>query len=167
MGQDGWRPMATEDVEAVARMSDSVHGHYTERAEIYAERLALYPNGCFLFERDEEAAGYLICHPWRRDKAVPLDTLLHAIPHDSDCFYLHDLALLPSARGTGAGRAATEIVMKEARTAGFGEIRLVAVNGADDFWAAQGFVAVTSAEGNDATGSYGDESVAMRRLIAD
>lgn len=162
---NGWRPMVAEDVASVARISDAVHGDYTERAEVYAERHALYPAGCFLFERDGTAAGYLICHPWRRGRPVPLDALIGGLPMDANCFYLHDLALLPLARGTGAGRRATEIVLVKARGAGFDEVRLVAVNGAESFWAAQGFSELADEAGKAAAASYGDESLYMRRSV--
>ncbi|MCE7795046.1 GNAT family N-acetyltransferase [Sphingobium sufflavum] len=161
MGQDGWRAMTGADVATVAQISDTVHGRYTERADVYAERLHLYPAGCFLFERDGVAAGYLIAHPWRRDGSIALNATLGAIPADADCLYLHDLALLSSARGTGAGRRATERVVEHAREAGFDEIRLVAVNGAESFWKAQSFVAASG----DAGDSYGSEAVYMRRRV--
>ncbi len=165
MAECGWRSMVAEDVAAVTRLSDMVHGRYTERAEVYAERLALYPTGCFLFEREGKAAGYLICHPWRRDRPVPLDTLVGKLPTDADCFYLHDLALLPIARGTGAGKRATETVLTAARTAGFGEVRLVAVNGAESFWAGRGFALVPGDEGNGPSEGYGAEALAMRLVL--
>lgn len=51
-GSAQWRPMGQEDVDAAAAISDRVHGAYTEEPAIYAERLRLYPVGCFLLERD-------------------------------------------------------------------------------------------------------------------
>jgi ribosomal protein S18 acetylase RimI-like enzyme len=153
--------MMATDVGAVAHVSDSVHGRYTERADVYAERRALYPAGCFLFERAGQVAGYLICHPWRRDRPVPLDAMLGAIPADSDCFYLHDLALLPTARGSGAGKSGTALAVAGARAGGFDEIRLVAVGGAESFWATQGFEAMAG----HAPDSYGEGARAMRRAL--
>ena len=84
--------------------------------------------------------GYLISHPWRCDDPPKLDRPLGAIPADADGSYLHDLALQPSTRGAGAGRAALALVLRQAAAAGFADVTLTAVNGADGFWAAQGFV---------------------------
>jgi GNAT superfamily N-acetyltransferase len=163
MEDDGWRPMIAADIAAVSAISDAVHGDYTERPEVYAERLALYPAGCFLFAGEGGAAGYLIAHPWLRNRAVPLNAALGALPTDPDCLYLHDLALLPTARGTGAGRSAVRRVVDLAKRAGFGEIRLVAVNGAESFWVSQGFAALSGKESADA--SYGADAVYMRRML--
>jgi N-acetylglutamate synthase-like GNAT family acetyltransferase len=167
MTQQGWRNMASGDVAAVASISDSVHGRYTERPEVYAERLHLYPAGCFLFERDEATMGYLICHPWHREAPPQLNAMLGAIPDDVDCVYLHDLALLPAARGAGAGAAATALVVATARAAGMRDIMLVAINGAESFWTTQGFVEVTDQAKTAKLASYGEGVHIMRRRLAD
>ncbi|HEX7821177.1 MAG TPA: GNAT family N-acetyltransferase [Sphingobium sp.] len=167
MIQAGWRPMEAGDIGSVARISDAVHGRYTERAEVYAERLSLYPAGCFLFEKDGAAAGYMVSHPWVRAAPPTLDAMLGAFPANADCFYLHDLALLATARGTGAGKAATQRIIAQARAAAFAEIRLVAINGAEGFWASQGFVPVAGKDDTEMPGSYGDEALFMQRWITD
>lgn len=159
-----WRPMSPADLPAISAISDRVHGRYSEAREVYAERLVLYPAGCFVLADAGPPAGYLIAHPWHRDSPPKLGTMLEAIPADVDTFYLHDIALLPAARGTGAGRAAVELATDRARAAGFGEITLMAVGGADRFWAAQGFAIADAA--SDLLASYGPEARLMRRTIA-
>ncbi|HUD95271.1 GNAT family N-acetyltransferase [Sphingobium sp.] len=155
----GWRSMRAEDLASVAMMSDGVHGSYTERAEVYGERLALYPPGCFLFDRDGQALGYLVSHPWRGTQPPVLDRLMEALPIPADHYYLHDLALLPESRGSGAAQVAVKIVLDQARAAGFNRIALTAVNGADAFWRRQGFTSVVDG------GGYGQDSLAMELLI--
>lgn len=130
--------MQADDLAAVAAISDAVHGRYTEPVAVYAERLALYPEGCRVLIQDD-ATGYLVSHPWHRDSPPALGAMLHALPADADSYYLHDLALLPSARGSGAGRAALDLVIAQARTLGLPDITLTAVGGADRFWARHGF----------------------------
>jgi ribosomal protein S18 acetylase RimI-like enzyme len=158
-----WRGMTAADLPAVAAISGAVHGRYSETIEVYAERLALHPTGCFVFEADSAPSGYLVTHSWHRDTPPKLGAMLGAIPADADTFYLHDIALLPATRGTGAGRAAVELTVQAARAAGFGEITLIAVAGADSFWAAQGFVIVDAAP--DILASYGPEARLMRRTL--
>ncbi len=152
--------MERGDVDAAAAISDRVHGAYTERPVIYAERLRLYPAGCFLLERDGEALGYLITHPWAGDRPPALDQLMGRLPDAADRYYLHDLALLPEARGTGAAAAAVDLTVTQARAAGFDRITLTAVNGADAFWRRQGFV-----DAPVAADSYGADSVSMVRVL--
>jgi len=155
-----WRPMGQGNVDAVANMSDQVHGSYTERPAIYAERLRLYPAGCFLLEQDGQALGYLVTHPWAGDRPPALDQLIGVLPDEPDRYYLHDLALLPEARGTGAAAAAVDLTVAQARAAGFDRITLTAVNGADAFWRRQGFV-----DALVAASSYGADSVSMVRQL--
>jgi len=161
-----WRAMTARDLDAVSAISDGVHGRYTEPRAIYAERLALYPAGCLVWEREGALAGYLVSHPWRTGEPPALGIPLGGLPATPDSYYLHDLALLPSARGTGAGTAAVRIVVECAQAAGFEDIFLVAVGGADRFWMRQGFAVVP--DGGIAEvlrNAYGPGAVYMRRHI--
>jgi GNAT superfamily N-acetyltransferase len=152
--------MVEADIAAVAAISDAAHGAYTERADVYAERLRLYPAGCWMLERDGEALGYLVTHPWRGDAPPMLNAYLTAIPAQTDQYYLHDLALLPQARGSGAAGAAVHLVIDHARGAGFERITLTAVNGADAFWRKQGFTPMARQDG-----AYDEASLLMERLV--
>jgi GNAT superfamily N-acetyltransferase len=154
-----WRPMRVADIPSVAAISDAVHGDYTEQAAVYANRLQLHPRGCWLLERDGKAIGYLISHPWEGTQPPALNQLIEALPEPADHYYLHDLALLPDARGTGAAQAAIVIVLDRAGKAGARRIALTAVNGADAFWGRNGFTAMAGG------GTYGGESLAMERFL--
>jgi GNAT superfamily N-acetyltransferase len=153
-----WRAMTAGDLAAVTAISAAVHGAYAEPVEVYAERLALYPAGCFTCEAAGEARGFLVSHPWRRGAAPALGASLGAIPVPAETYYLHDVALLPQARGLGAGGAVMPLVETRARAAGCAEIALVAVNGAEGYWARHGFVAVGD-------GGYGPGTHLMRKAI--
>ncbi|MDZ3830271.1 MAG: GNAT family N-acetyltransferase [Sphingopyxis sp.] len=154
----GWRPMRAGDLDDVLAIADAVHGAaYSESRETFAERLALYPAGCQILDRDGAALGYLITHPWCRDTPPALGQRLGAIPADADTYYLHDIALRPETRGSGAGAAAVAHVETCARAAGFDEITLVAVGGADSYWERHGFTKLI------AYPAYGPECWLMRR----
>jgi GNAT superfamily N-acetyltransferase len=155
MTQALWRAMTTNDIGRVEEISDEVHGAYTEPGDVYAERLQLHPSGCFVLEGDEGIIGYMTTHPWRRAALPGLGEMLGAIPPDADTYYLHDIALLPAARGSGSGRSAIKLVKAEAAAAGLDEVTLIAVNGADRFWASQGFA-------YDGEGGYGEGTFRMR-----
>ena len=158
---DGWRPMIAADLPMVQTISDAVHGAYTEPDGILAERFALYPQGCQTLVRGGNVVGYIITHPWHRDTPPKLGQPLGAIPAGSDTYYLHDIALLPAGRGGGSGKGATDFTVQIARQGGFADITLIAVNGADTFWASQGFAYV---EGGEAV-TYGDGTYLMRRPV--
>jgi len=150
--------MRRADLPAVAAMSDAVHGAFTEAQPVYAARLALWPEGCRILETGAGVAGYAIAHPWRLGAPPALGAMLEALPAIPDVYHLHDIALLPAARGTGAGAAALGILLESAAAARLPLVELVAVNGADTYWRAQGFEAV-------APGPYGPGSWLMRRAV--
>ena len=155
---DGWRPMRADDLPTVVAISDVVHGDFTEPLETFADRFAHYPAGCAMFERDGTPLGYLISHPWPRDAAPPkLGAILGVIPA-ADSYYLHDIALLPAARGSGAGATATAFAVRQAEIEGCRDVRLVAVHGADSYWHAQGFEYVEA-------DPYGPGSHLMQRTL--
>jgi GNAT superfamily N-acetyltransferase len=137
-----WRAMQTDDLAAVGAISDIVHGRYAEAVAVYAERLRLYPNGCRVLEEQGTVVGFLVGHPWHRHDPPSLGAMLGGIPEDADGYYLHDLALMPDARGSGEGAAASTVALQQARSEGLAEVFLIAVNGAERFWARQGFILV-------------------------
>ncbi|MGV3651136.1 MAG: GNAT family N-acetyltransferase, partial [Devosia sp.] len=84
-------------------------------------------------------AGYVFSHPYRRSAVPALNAPLGDLPETADCWYIHDLALLPQARGSGAaGRCVADLVAL-AQAEGMARISLGAVNGSIPFWSRQGF----------------------------
>ena len=134
-----WRAMTEADLPAVQQIADSVHLDFYERPEVLAERLVLAPFGCRLLERDSRPLGYLLSHPWRAGDLPPLDTLIGTLPENADTWYLHDLCLLPGARGTGAASELVRAMIADVRALGFPGLSLVAVNGSQPFWTRMGF----------------------------
>lgn len=136
-----WRAMTGADLDAVFAIANVVHPGFFEAAEVLAEKFALYPVGCRLLEVAGQASGYVLSHPWRLGALPELNALLGAIPAGADSFYIHDLALLPQARGAGAAGAIIAELTAQARGEGFATMSLVAVNNSLAFWTGQGFVA--------------------------
>lgn len=134
-----WRAMSGYDVDAVFAIANTVHPGFFERAEVLAEKFALYRNGCYLLEVGEKPAGYVLSHPWRFGELPSLDTILDALPADPDTYYIHDLALLPLTRGLGAAKKIVDGLTKHAGAMGFATMSLVAVNNSRPFWEKQGF----------------------------
>lgn len=157
-----WRPMRAGDLPDVERISAVVHPGYPEREAVPAERLRLFPAGCLIAPRGDAAVGYAIAHPGIIGRPPPLDTLLGALPDGADCLYIHDVALLPDARGSGLGAAATGALTAVAEAHGFTRLALTAVNRSADFWSRQGFCAAFS-EGD--LSSYGGDAIYMVRAL--
>jgi GNAT superfamily N-acetyltransferase len=141
-----WRPLTTLDLPMVEAIAAQVHPNFPEDAAALAERQRLYPDGARLFELDGIPSGYIFSHPWT-DRSIPqLNTLLGALPAAADTYYIHDLALLNRARGTGAAAMIVGQILRLARIAGFERIGLVAVNNSHAFWHKHGFRTVPAPE---------------------
>lgn len=132
-----WRPMQADDLPVVAKIAGEVHPRFFEESFVFAERQALAPQGCWICEGQGRPMGYVLAHPWTLAGPPALNSRLGGIPETPDTFYIHDLALLPLARGTGAARRIVETLIGVARD--FPSMSLVAVNGSVDFWARFGF----------------------------
>ena len=135
-----WRAMEVEDLDRVMAIAEVVHPDYPEDRAVFAERLALYPDGCAMAEADGACIGYIVIHPGRLGVPPPLDSPLGTLPEAPDCLYLHDVALLPAARGLGLGVAALERMDALAARQGFRWLALTSTPGARAFWDAQGFL---------------------------
>ncbi|UYQ72163.1 GNAT family N-acetyltransferase [Pelagibacterium flavum] len=138
-----WRPLLPTDIPAVSAIARKVHPDFPEDDAVFADRQALGPDFCFLLEIGAAPAGYILAHPFRLGALPALNTVLGGLPEPCDTLYIHDLALLPAARGTGAARQIVQALFPLA--APFGALSLVAVNGSVSFWTRMGF-AVTDAE---------------------
>jgi GNAT superfamily N-acetyltransferase len=149
-----WRGLTALDLPDVEAIAAKVHPDFPEDMAVFAERQRLYPEGTRLLELDGVPAGYILSHPWRFKALPELNALLGAIPDNADTYYLHDLALLPAARGTGAAAMIVGDILRHARAAGLASVSLVAVNGSLPFWYKHGFRALKAPELDDKLNSY-------------
>ncbi len=86
------------------------------------------------------------------------------LPGSPDCLYLHDLAVLPGARRTGAGRALVGEFMNRLRASSTGRACLIAVQNSMSYWARHGFRPVPLSGALKARlSTYGDQVVYMER----
>jgi hypothetical protein len=148
--------MRSADVPAMVALAALVHPGLPEDAEVFAERLALHPDGCFALDGPNGLAGYLLSHPWRLGAPPKLNRRLGALPAAADTYYLHDLALHPAVQRTGAARPILRAILARDE---FPTQSLVAVNGSAPFWHGHGF---SAAPGPDLA-EYGPDAVHMVR----
>ncbi len=147
--------MRESDLSSVNDIADVVHVNYPEDVEVPAERLALYPKGCFVLDQAGQVKGYIVSHAWRFGHAPKLNSLLGRI-ENPDILYLHDLALLPATQGHGAGAEIVKTLVKLVQQEKLKAICGVAVNNSVPFWERQGF-AVHQDNAPDVS-SYGDDA---------
>lgn len=158
-----WRPAQPVDVPAISDVAAIVHPGLPERDVVFAERIVLSPEGCHVLEDGTRIVGYMLSHPWIRGAPPSLDTLLRAIPDDADCWYLHDIALMPAARGSGAARSIATQLEEQARRRSFPAMALVAVGDAAPLWRKLGFE--DAAVAPDKLARYGAGAAYMEKRL--
>jgi N-acetylglutamate synthase-like GNAT family acetyltransferase len=134
-----WRAMTPDDLSAVKALADVIHPDYPEDGAVFADRLALHAAGCFTLQRDGAAIGYVVSHPWHFKQPPELNALLRHPAAPATTYYIHDLALLPAARNSGAAAAIVAALATHARALELPNMTLVAVNNSVHFWRRQGF----------------------------
>jgi ribosomal protein S18 acetylase RimI-like enzyme len=160
-----WRAMTLIDLPAVMATAAQVHPGYPEDEAVFAERLELAPQGCLCLGDGGALAGYVVSHPWQTGQPPALNTLLGTIPADVADWYIHDLALLPQARGSGAGGSIIAYLADLAASAGCTRLALVAVNDSVGFWEHHGFRAVHDVALARKLASYDDAARYMVRHL--
>ncbi|MEN2746990.1 GNAT family N-acetyltransferase [Sphingomonas sp. T9W2] len=154
-----WRPAVASDATAIAALARAELGDYGEAAELYAERIALAPDGCWvLVDEADTILGHCISHPWVRRAPPAMHTRLGTLPSRADCWYLHDVVVAPQARGTKAVERLLPILNAVAISRAIPTLALIAVGGADRYWSRQGFVAT-----NGGAEGFGADAVYMER----
>lgn len=161
-----WRALTVLDLPAVEAIAAAVHPDFPEDVAVFAERQRLYPDGTRLLELAGVPSGYILSHPWHFKALPALNSMLGAIPADASTYYLHDLALLPAARGTGAAGIIVEEMITHARASGFASMSLVAVNASQGFWQKHGFAVYDAPELAEKLASYEDAARFMVKTLA-
>ncbi len=167
MNKPHWRRARTDDLPAITAIADRIHPDLFERPEVLAEKMRLCPDGCRMLAAGDEIAGYGLAHPWMQHQIPPLDGFLGQLPNAADCLYVHDVAVLPDARG-GVARAYVAEIEQLARSSGIARLALVSVYGTRGLWERLGFQPVTpDAVLREKLASYGASATYMLRELAE
>ena len=157
--------MTSSDLFAVNELASRIHPAFPEDAAVFAERLRLYPAGCHVLERGQGVEAYVISHPWLRADPPLLNSMLGELPPAPSTFYIHDLALAPGVRGSGAAADIVGQLAEHAQMEGFSNMSLIAVNGSAGFWQRQGFEALPTPDLAHKLHSYGEDVLFMVRKL--
>lgn len=162
----GWRTAGPSDLDGMLAVQARVHTLLQERREVFADKLRLFGEGCLvLADADGRCLGYGLSHPWRLGGAPPLDALIGSPPAGADCLFIHDVALLPDARGGGAGRAYVGHAERAARRHGLAALALVSVYGTVPIWGRCGFTPDDAPGTAPTLVAYGDTARYMVRRL--
>ncbi|MCY0966792.1 GNAT family N-acetyltransferase [Parathalassolituus penaei] len=163
------RPLQVSDLSAVMTIQARCYLDIEpERPEVMASKLAIPAHACLACESSQGLAAYLLCHPWVMGDIPALDTISTCPPAGQPCFYLHDLAVDPGARGQKLAQRLVQQALQIARDQGLDHAALVAVQGSLPFWRSLGFTDHThrlSPELQQRLQKYGDSACYLARSV--
>lgn len=120
--------MQHSDLAAVIKIADVVWGSkYYESPEVFEQRFNFFPTGCWMYNDQ----GYIFSHPAQLGNPPHLNSTLDY--STTDCYHIHDIALLPNIRGCGVARNILKTILLNC------PVSLVAVEGTQAFWESYGF----------------------------
>ena len=151
-----WRAATASDLNAIERIANVVHPDLAERPDVFAEKLDLFPEGCFVLVKHDILWGYAFVHPWNLNDIPKLNQFLFRLPASSECLLIHDVAVLVRARGHGASKFLLERVANLARERGLSCLALVSVYNSHLHWERLGFQIVSNDRLADKLKSYGE-----------
>lgn len=135
-----WRAMTAADIAEVQRISDMIHPDYPERDDVVTEKLMLSPSTHFMaIDEGGVVRGYAVAYPWIANDMPQLDVFIRKLPDKPTVLYIHDVALLPSARGGPLVSDLLRSLSKIARAQGLTGLTLSAMYGSEAAWFRHGF----------------------------
>jgi ribosomal protein S18 acetylase RimI-like enzyme len=117
---------------------------------------------CLVILHNQQLVGYCLAHPWKQGLSIDLEQRLSPLA-EPDCLYLHDIAILPQAQGLGIGKQVLSRLVDSAQRLGLKSLCLVAVQGAQSYWAKQGF---SRQDGTQSLASYPHGAVTMHYCLS-
>lgn len=138
---------------------------YHEPLGAFANKVQWSPDSGWLVVSSGQAVAYLVTLPVDEAHFPALHASDWRPPEQARWLCLHDLAVDPDHRGTGAGQRLIEQAFTHARQRGLNGLALVAVQGSQPYWARQGFrpESVTHAGLLESLRSFGDGARFMVR----
>ena len=160
-----WRQMTAADMPQVIALAARIHIDHPEDDDVIIERRTFFPEGCLVLESGDAIYGYTLVHPAEFEMPPALNKLIGRAPRATDTLHIHDVALAPEARGTGAAQKALKIIEDTAKSNAYRQISIVAVNGTEPFWQKQGFKHHRSEKLDKKLASYDGTSSYMLRIL--
>ncbi|MFJ2650296.1 GNAT family N-acetyltransferase [Streptomyces sp. NPDC087420] len=160
------RPVSEGDWGGIVALESGAYAALglSEERSALESRVRASPGTCFVIDAEQQLAGYVLALPYPEhgypDLTRAEETVAVRVPHPN--LHLHDLVIDEGLRGRGLAKTLLHHLLATARAEGYEQISLIAVNGSDTFWAANGF---TARHGVAPTESYGPGAVYMSRAV--
>jgi GNAT superfamily N-acetyltransferase len=161
-----WEAMSEHELARVVAISIQIHHALPERPECLDEKRRLFPEGAFVLRESDAVLGYAFAHPWLSRSVPLLNEPLGLLPSGADALHLHDIAILPEARGRSATSKLMATLSGIALRRRLKCMTLVSVYGTEKLWGRMGFVKVTDPTLEQALETYGENALYMMRDTA-
>lgn len=133
-------PMTLADLDRVLAIQQRCYPMaYHEPRAAFENKLRHAPDSAWLAQSGERALAYLVTLPVDEAHFPALHASDWHPPSMAKWLYLHDLAVDPEHRGSGAGQRLVEQAFAHSRQMGLQGLALVAVQGSQPYWTRQGF----------------------------
>lgn len=159
-------PMTVNDLERVLDLQRRCYPpEYHEPPGAFDNKLRQSPGSAWIAASAGQTVAYLVTLPVDEAHFPALHASDWHPPERARWLYLHDLAVDPDHRGSGAGQRLIEQAFAHARQQNMSGLALVAVQGSEPYWRRHGFRAqdVTHHVLLDRLRSFGDGARFMVR----
>lgn len=156
------RHATLNDVTALARIQHECFGdEFLESEQSNRSKLESNPQTCFIAEHDNTVWGYIIGLAVDEHSFPILNAPSISMPENPTILYLHDLSVLPSARGTGVSELLIQHLLKQ--SVNFEKTMLISVQNSLSFWQRYDFSPVDPSSWGleQKVLSFGDDAVLM------
>jgi len=155
------RPLDVSDLDELLIVQRAAYGDiYIESKETFHTKLIVSNETCLAGFKDGRMAGYCIGFNWQSGLAVPLHSDIREIEHQENAFYIHDIAIHPDFEGQGLAKKLMNTSIEIARSRGFKQLELTAVQTAATYWERFGYKPMAQAEGG-----YGSEAMRYHLIL--
>jgi ribosomal protein S18 acetylase RimI-like enzyme len=157
------RRVSDGDWDGIVALEASAYrdSELSEKRSALESRARSSPDTCFVLDREQRTAGYVLALPYPMfqypDLALEEETVF-----SSRNLHLHDLVVAERLRGRGLAKLLLRHLTVTAGSKAYERISLIAVGGSETFWAANGFHALDEVV---LPMSYGKNAVYMSRAV--
>lgn len=111
-----------------------------ENSECFLNKIKIFPAGCFGAFLSKKLIGYIFFHPWKIDVQVPLNNNEYFLPENTDCIYIHDIAIDAKHRNQKIGYSLFDEAIKYGNSHNFKNYALTAVQKSETYWERWGYM---------------------------
>ena len=120
-----------QEIDAIG--TENYTSQYDETLASIESKLRAWPTGCWIAEKGNKLAGYVLSFPYKADSVFPINCN-YTWRSSFDVHYIHDLCVSLQFRGTGVARLLARTAMQNKP-----KVALTAIEDSIGFWIKLGF----------------------------